>query len=203
VFAALSLTGCTHDVDGAPSAAPAEPVPATPEELAEHVVAEVPSGLPRLPDAELDPPAGAKRIEDLARYAPDPGRERAVLEHYGYRYGWERFWGHGSGPQTGVFVDQFRDRAGAAAYAADLAVNDAEEYRGAVRENPPHLPGGCRAMTVDDPDPSTGLTGPAAFAWCGSGVFSIRVTAVAGSTDAATDEVRAVLDAQLELLPPG
>ena len=38
---------------------------------------------------------------DIAGYARDPARERAVLAEYGYRHGWERFWGTGSGPVTG------------------------------------------------------------------------------------------------------
>ena len=125
-------------------------------------------------------------------------------QEYGYRYGWERFWGEGDGwPTTGVFVDQFETRGGAAAYAADLARNDADLYGGVLRENPPHLPGGCRLLTVEDGQPAAGLPGPAAFAWCGHGVFSVSVTAVAGSVDEATDEVEAVLHSQLGRLPPG
>ena len=73
--------------------APAERSRQSAEELGALVVAEVPSGLPRLPDDELEPPAGAKAVEDVAEYADDPAREREVLEDYGYRYGWERFWG--------------------------------------------------------------------------------------------------------------
>ena len=94
---------------------------------------------------------------------------------------------------TGVFVDQFESRAGAGAYAEDLARNDAEHYRGMLREDPPDLPGGCRLLTVDDAEPDVGLSGPAAFVWCGHGAFSVAVTAVADSVDAAEEEVRAVL----------
>ena len=71
------------------------------------MVTEVPSGLPRLPDDQLEPPAGPKAVDDIADYSDDPARERDVLEQYGYRYGWERFWGTSSAPMTGVFVDQF------------------------------------------------------------------------------------------------
>ena len=92
-------------------------------------------------------------------YAEDPAREREVLEDYGYRHGWERFWGAGAGPVTSVFVDQFEHRAGAGAYAEDLARNDAEHYGGVLREDPPDLPGGCRLLTVDEPDPDPGWTG--------------------------------------------
>jgi hypothetical protein len=162
----------------------------------------VPSGLPRVPDEHLTPPAGEKTVDDVAAYAADPGREREVLAGYGYRYGWERFWGAGPGPQTSVFVDQFDTRAGAGAYARDLAENDAEFYDGVLRDNPPHLPGGCRLLTVETADPETGLAGPAAFAWCGHGVFSVGVVAVADSVSAASDEVHAVVAAQLARLPP-
>jgi hypothetical protein len=163
----------------------------------------VPSGLPRLPDAELDPPAGAKAVDDIADYSEDPARERDVLEHYGYRQGWERFWGSGSGgPMTGVFVDQFSSRAGAVAYAEDLARNDAEHYDGVLHDNPPDLPGGCRMLTVDDAEAQAALGGPAALAWCGHGPFSVAVTAVAASMDAAREEVLAVVDEQLDRLPP-
>ena len=202
----FSLTGCVRAVDGDPrsSAAEVDP-PASVEELEELVVTEVPSGLPRLPDDELDPPAGAKRMDDIAHYADDAVREMEVLEEFGYRYGWERFWGSGSGsgPLTGVFVDQFESRAGAGAYAADRARNDAEHYDGDLHEDPPHLPGGCRMMTVPDARDGTQLAGPTAFVWCGHGVFSVSVTAVADSMEAAEDEVRAVLAEQLDRLPPG
>ena len=198
----LPFTGCTRAVDGVPTVGRMESLPGAVEELEPLIVTDVPSGLPRLPDGEIHPPAGAKRVEDVAGYAEDPAREREVLEDYGYRHGWERFWGHGSAPMTGVFVDQFDTRAGAGAYAEDLARNEAERYDGVLDEHPPDLPGGCRLLTVADPEPDSGLTGPAALAWCGHGAFSVGVTAVAGSVDAAEDEVRAVLAEQLERLPP-
>ncbi len=198
----LSLTGCTRAVDGVPTPGPETRTVSSPEELEELIVTEVPSGLPRLADAELDPPAGAKRVEDIAEYSDDPARELAVLEDYGYRYGWERFWGDGPETVTGVFVDQFESRAGAGSYAEDLARNDAELYRGMLRENPPDLPGGCRLLTMDE-EPDSGLSGPAAFAWCGHGDFSVSVTSIADSVDAAEGEIREVLAAQLDLLPPG
>ena len=199
-----ATTGCARPVDGVPTPAPTQAFPESAEELGALVVTVVPSGLPRLPDAELDPPAGPKGVEDIADYSDDPSRERDVLEEYGYRYGWERFWGTGtgSGPMTGVFVDQFVSRAGAGLYAEDLARNDAEHYAGVLHENPPDLPGGCRMLTVDDPDAHEVLAGPAALAWCGHGPFSVAVTSVAESLDAAEDEVRAVVEQQLDRLPP-
>jgi hypothetical protein len=194
---------CARSVDGVATPAPATATPGSAAELETLLVTAVPSGLPRLADEGLEPPAGEKRVEDVAEYARDPGREREVLEQYGYRYGWERFWGTGgSGPVTGVFVDQFDHRAGAAAYAVDLARNDAAHFRGMLVENAPDLPGGCHLLTVEDPEPEAELTGPAALAWCGHGVFSVSVTAVTDSVDAAEEEVRAVLDQQLALLPP-
>jgi hypothetical protein len=198
----LSLTGCTRAVDGVPAAGPVAS-PGSVEELEPLIVTDVASGLPRLPDGHIHPPAGAKRAEDVAGYAENPARERQVLEDYGYRHGWERFWGDGSTHMTGVFVDQFGTRAGAGAYAEDLARNDAERYEGVLDERPPDLPGGCRLITVEGPRPDDGLNGPAALAWCGHGVFSVGVTAVADSVDAAEEEVRAVLAAQLDRLPPG
>ncbi|WP_324273940.1 hypothetical protein [Blastococcus brunescens] len=163
---------------------------------------EVPSGLTRLADDALEPPAGAKRVEDVAAYADDPVREREVLEDYGYRFGWERFWGAGPAVMTGVFVDQFETRSGASAYAEDLARNDAAHYAGTLDEDPRGLPGGCRLLSVEDPETGRGLTGPASFVWCGHGVFSVGVTAVADSVEAAEEEVRAVLAEQLDRLPP-
>lgn len=200
--ALLCATGCSRAVDGQPTAAAAADLPRSPEELEALIVPEVRSGLPRLADDELQPPAGAKRVEDVAGYSDDPARERGVLVDYGYRQGWERFWGAGTGPITGVFVDQFDDRAGAGAYAEDLARNDAEHYRGVLSEDPPDLPGGCRLLLVEDPPADVGLSGPAAFVWCGHGSFSVSVTAVADDVDAAEVEVRAVLEEQLDRLPP-
>jgi hypothetical protein len=199
----LSLLGCTRAVDGLPMPGPTADLPGSAEELGELVVTGVPSALPRMTDEELDPPAGPKRVEDIAGYADDPDRERQVLERYGYRFGYERFWGEGTWPVTGVFVDQFRSRAGAGAYADDLARNDAEHYHGMLRDDPPELPGGCRLLTVDDPEADLGLDGPAAFAWCRHGVFSVSVSAVSDSVDAAEEEVRSVLQEQLDRLPPG
>ncbi|WP_104523123.1 hypothetical protein [Blastococcus atacamensis] len=202
VAAGLTLAGCGRAVDGRPTAVQPSDRPASPRELEPLLVTEVPSGLPRLPDDEVQPPAGAKQLEDVAGYSTDPARERTVLEDYGYRHGWERFWGHGSGPMTGIFVDQFTRRAGAGAYAEDLAVNKAELYRGTLSEDPPDLPPNCRELVVREPVPDAGLTEPAAFAWCWHGVFSVAVTAVGPTVDEALVEVSAVMDRQLALLPP-
>jgi hypothetical protein len=197
-----ALSGCVTSVEGAATAVPADPTPASPEELEALVVTTVPSGLPQVPDDELTPPAGEKSAEDVATYGNDPDREREVLEDYGYRFGWERVWSAGAGPVTSVFVNQFTTRSGAGDYARDLAENEADRYDGVLREDPPHLPGGCRLLTVEAADPASGLSGPAASAWCGHGVYSVGVTAVAGSAGAASQEVHAVLEAQLERLPP-
>jgi hypothetical protein len=197
----LPVGGCARPVDGAPTAAPGTPPPASVDELGALILTELPSGLPRLDDEHLMPPAGAKHVEDVAGYSRDPARERAVLRDYGYRHGWERFWGRESGPVTGVLVDQFDTRAGAGAYAEDLARNDAELYGGVLEEGPAGLPGGCWQLTVEDPDPEQ-LHGPAVFAWCVHGVFSVSATAVTDSVEAAEEEARAVLAAQLDRLPP-
>ena len=205
---ALATTGCERTVDGTATASPAADLPSSSAELGALIVTRVPSGLPRLPDGELDPRAGAKTVEDIAAYSDDPARQREVLRGYGYRFGWERFWGAASGPpMTGVFVDQFATRAGAGAYAEDLARNEAGHYRGMLHANPPGLPGGCRMLTLGRTgaaavDPGAALKGPAAFAWCEHGVFSVSVTAVARTVDAADKEVRAVLAQQLDRLPP-
>ena len=198
----VCLTGCTRAVDGLPEAAPSTALPESAAELEDLLVTAVASGLPRLPDDELDPPAGEKQLEDVAAYAADPARELQVLEDYGYRFGWERFWGEGPTVLTAVFVDQFETRAGAGAYATDLARNDAEHYDGVLDEEPLDLPATCALLSVADPGPDSTLTGPAVLAWCGSGVFSVGVTAVAASVDVAEDEVRAVLIEQLDRLPP-
>ena len=196
------LTGCTTPTDGDASAAPAAATPATPQQLEALVVPEVPSGLPRVPDDALSPPAGEKLVEDVAGYAEDSAREREVLDDYGYRFGWERYWGSGSGPLTTVAAHQFETTDGAAAFTADLAAHEAEVYGGLLREDPPDLPPGCRLLQLDEGAPTAGMAAPAAFAWCARGVFSLTVTAVSGSVQSATEEVRAVVAAQLERLPP-
>jgi hypothetical protein len=196
------LTGCTGPtVAGDAAAVPGSATPTSPEELEALIVPDVPSGLPRVPDDALSPPAGEKWAADVAAYSRDPEHEREVLAGYGFRFGWERFWGagDGSGPVTSVFVYQFTDRAGADGYTRDLAGNDAEVHRGMLREDPSGLPGGCRLVTADAPHR---LPGPMASAWCGHGVFGVGVTSVADAPSAAAHEATAVLRAQLALLPP-
>jgi hypothetical protein len=199
----LAPIGCARSVEGGASPGPpASDLPSSVEELEELIVEQVPSGLPRVPDDELHPPAGAKRLEDIAHYADDPAREREVLEEFGYRFGWERFWGRDSASLTGVFVDQFESRAGAGTYAADLAGNDAEHYDAVLHADPEDLPGGCEMLTVEDAQPEAELAGPTAFVWCAHGVFSVGVTAVGDTAEDAEEQVRAVLEEQLDRLPP-
>jgi hypothetical protein len=195
------LSGCATPSDGDASAAPAAATPAAPGELEELLVPEVPSGLPRVPDDALSPPAGEKWVEDVAGYAEDAVREREVLDDYGYRFGWERYWGSGSGPLTTVAVHQFETADGAAAFTRDVAEHDGDVYGGMLREDPPDLPPGCRLLQLPEGSPAAGMAAPAAFAWCARGVFSVAVTAVAGSVESATEEVRAVVTAQLDRLP--
>ena len=195
------LTGCATSTDGDAAAAPAAVTPDTPRQLEALLVPDVPSGLPRVPDDALSPPAGQKLVEDVAGYAEDAVREREVLDDYGYRFGWERYWGAGSGPLTTVAAHQFETTDGAAAFTADLAAHEAEVYGGLLREDPPGLPAGCRLLQLDEGSPAAGVASPAAFAWCAQGVFSVAVTAVAGSVESATEEVQAVVAAQLHRLP--
>jgi hypothetical protein len=199
---ACACGACARAVDGVPTAAQAAPTPGSAADLEAMLITRVPSGLPRLEDDEVRPRAGEKDAGDVAEYSGDPLHEREVLEDYGYRFGWERFWGSDSGPMTSVFVDQFDHRSGASAYARDLARNEAGYYGAALMERAPELPGGCHLLTVDGPDPQTRLAGPAALAWCGHGVFSVSATVVADSVSSAQDEVAAVLEQQLARLPP-
>lgn len=203
--AVLALTGC----DGGPATTAArtasQTTPGSAGELQDLLVTSVPSGLPRLPDDEVEPRAGQKSLSDVAAYAGDPARERSALEGFGYRFGWERFWGlppgQGGGAETSVFVDQFRSSSGAGAFAANLAHNDEQHYGATAQARPAGLPSGCRMLTVATPGGAGGLDGPAAFAWCSSGPFSVAVTAVGESVDAAESEVVAVAGAQLRRLP--
>jgi hypothetical protein len=203
VLAVPGCAGCSASGDDAPrSAAATSSAPAPPSAtsgLAELLVTEVPSGLPRMPDDELDPPAGRKTIDDVAGYSSDAEHQRQVLEDYGYRWGWERFWRTGD-QLTSVFLDQFGTADGAASYAADLARNDAEYYGGTPEDDPPGLPAGCSLLTVDAA-PQGRLAGPAAFSWCADGVFTVSVAAVSSSPAAARAEVEAVTDQQLDRLP--
>lgn len=198
LLALLALAGCGH---GTPHAASAtvQHTPASADQLERLLVTSVPSGLPRMPDDELQPRAGEKNLSDVASYAGDPSRERRVLQRYGYRFGWERFWGRGPA-ETSVFVDQFRAATGARAFAADLARNDAGHYRATPQPGTGGLPSGCRLLTVAQPEAGTGLGGPAAFAWCSHGVFTVAVTAVSDTPTHARNEVSAVVRAQLDQL---
>jgi hypothetical protein len=193
--------GCSAgDEPSAPassSASPATVVPASAAELESLLVTDVPSGLPRVPDDELQPPAGEKTIDDVARYGDDAQEQRAVLEDYGYLRGWERFWRSGD-QLTSVFVDQFEGLDGASAYAEDLARNDAEYYGGSLDHSPPDLPDGCVLMVRDFPAPERGMAGPAAFSWCAAGVFTVAVASVTTGPDAARAELTAVTRAQLD-----
>ena len=203
VVAVLLTPACERTIAGTASPGPAPAVPRSAAELEPLVVTAVPSGLPRLPDDEVRPQAGPKTVDDVAAYAQDPHRERAVLQEYGYLFGWERFWGADPGEVTSVFVFRMRTRAGADAYARDVAANAADHYRATLSEDPPGLPGTCRLLTVEGARPEADLPGPAVISWCGHGVFSVSVTAVAPSVDEAQAEVRALLPRQLDRLPPG
>lgn len=187
---------------GAPAAAtstaPAGPTSAA--GLEDLLLDAVPSGLPLVPDDELDPPAGEKTIDDVARYGDDAAEQRAVLQDYGYLRGWERFW-RGGDRQTTVFLDQFSDTGGAAAYAEDLARNDAEYYGGELDSAPAELPDGCVTMARDEPAPEHGFAGPAAFAWCADGDLTVSVAVVTGGSDDALAELTEVTTEQLARLP--
>ena len=205
VLAGAGCPGCTSTVAGQAHPAAGSSATALPETAAALealLVTEVPSGLPRVPDQELDPPAGEKTVDDVAGYADDAADQRSVLQDYGYRYGWERFWRTDTA-LTSVFVDQFTGTMGAGSYAADLVGNDAEYYGGVPDTSPAELPPGCALMTVDEPDPRLGLTGPAAFSWCPHGVFTVSVAAAAATPEAARAEVEAVTREQLGRLPRG
>ena len=202
--------GCSSGTAPAPSASSAvapppsttAALPSSAAELEQLLVEQVPSGLPRVPDDELDPPAGEKTIDDVARYGDDAAEQRTVLQHYGYQRGWERFW-RSDAALTSVFVDQFSDADGARDYAEDLARNDAEYYDGELDRSPADLPEGCVQMTRDDAAPGQGIAGPSAFSWCAAGVFTVAVAAVAGSPADARAELAAVTAAQLGRLPTG
>jgi hypothetical protein len=194
-------TGCsTSDVAPEPEAATTVATPSSAAELEALLVEEVPSGLPRVPDDELVPPAGEKTIDDVARYGQDAEREQEVLADYGYTRGWERFW-RSEEELTSVFLDQFADPAGAVTYADDLARNDAEHYGGLLDRSPGGLPDGCVLLAQDDPAPEHRMAGPAAFAWCSAGVFTVAVAAVADTVEEARRELEAVTTAQLARLP--
>ncbi|SDG74749.1 DUF7373 family lipoprotein [Klenkia brasiliensis] len=200
-----SLTGCSDAVPGsATSAATADvgPLPGAVDGLGDLVVTDVPSGRPQVPDDELDPPAGPKSLADVAGYAEDADREEQVLTEYGYRWGWERFWGADE-DLTSVFVDQFEGPDGAASYADDLARNDTDYYGGNPDRDPEHLPDGCATLTVEDPAEDTRLTGPAAFAWCAHGPFTVSVAVVSADTEDALAQVDDLVDQQLQRLPRG
>jgi hypothetical protein len=201
LFGAPVLSGCAPS-DAAPPAAStsAAALPTDAAGLEPLLLEQVPSGLPRVPDDELDPPAGEKSIDDVARYGDDAQHQEDVLTQYGYQRGWERFWRSGD-QLTSVFLDQFTDAGGAASYADDLAANDAEYYGGTLDDQPTGLPAGCLLVLRTTPAPEVGTAGPAAFSWCSTGPFTVSVASVAADVDAARTEVLAVTRAQLDRLP--
>ena len=166
----------------------------------------MPSGLPRLPDDELDPPAAAKTVDDVAGYSDDPQHEREVLERLRLPARLGAVLGHRTpAPMTGVFVDQFERRAGAGAYAEDLARNDAEYYDGVLHEDPPGLPGRLPAAhRATTPARGQGSAARPRFAWCGHGRLQRLGDRRRRLRADAADEVRSApsLDAQLDRLPP-
>lgn len=200
----LVIAGCASPVDGTPTAAagtaPVAALPADVTALGELLLTAVPGSPVPVPDDELDPPAGPKTVEDVAAYSEDPDGDEAVLEEYGYRWGWERFW-RPDGGLTTVFVDQFAGVAGAAAYATDLRRSDAAYYGGSPDRDPAGLPEGCAQLALADPPEDTGLAGPAAFVWCAHGPFTVSVAVVAADVDTATEAVRTVVVDQLDRLP--
>ena len=201
VLVLTPLCGCTAGAAPTPtSASPTGSVPTSAGELEQLLVDDVPSGLPRVPDDELDPPAGEKTIDDVARYGDDAAEQRAVLTDYGYQRGWERFWRSGDA-LTSVFLDEFDGPEGAGSYAEDLARNDAEYYGGQLDPSPGDLPEDCVLMARDEPVPEQGFAGPSAFAWCADGVFTVSVAAVSATPAAARAELTAVTTAQLDRLP--
>lgn len=202
--ACTPLVGCASSVEGVSTAAagtsPVGDLPGDVEALGDLVLTAVPGSPAPVPDEELDPPAGAKTVEDVAAYSEDPDRDVEVLEDYGYRWGWERFW-RPDGSLMTVFVDQFDGRGGAAAYATDLRRSDAAYYGGSPDRHPAGLPEGCAQLDIPDPAASTGLDGPAAFVWCAHGPFTVSVAVVAGDMTRAVDQVRRVAIDQLDRLP--
>ncbi len=202
LFGAPALSGCAPSDAAPPAAGPSAPaLPTDAAGLEPLLLDRVPSGLPRVPDDELDPPAGEKTIDDVARYGDDAQHQEDVLAQYGYQRGWERFWRSGD-QLTSVFLDQFTDAGGASSYAGDLAANDAEYYGGTLDDRPAGLPAGCVLMVRTTPAPEVGMAGPAAFSWCPTGPFTVSVASVATDLDAARTEVLAVTRAQLDRLPP-
>ncbi|SDO24544.1 hypothetical protein SAMN05660199_01626 [Klenkia soli] len=205
VLAGLLVSGCSAGVPGTATPAGTASVGALPgdvEALGELVLTDVPSGLPLVPDDELEPPAGPKTLDDVAGYSDDVEREEQVLTDYGYRWGWERFW-RDDGGLTSVFVDQFESADGAESYAADLARNDTDLYGGNPDRSPDGLPDGCSTLAVDDPAEESGLTAPTVFAWCAHGPFAVAVAVVGDSSDTALAEVDQLVDEQLDRLPRG
>ncbi|MGY1749500.1 hypothetical protein [Modestobacter sp. SYSU DS0511] len=202
---AAVTAGCAEPEAASTGPAASSTVAALPTDargLERLLVDEVPSGLPRVRDGDLDPPAGEKTVDDVAGYGEDAERQQQVLSEYGYLRGWERFWR--DGPRiTSVFLDQFDGPDGAAAYAEDLARNDAEHYGGTLDRSPDGLPEDCVLMAVPEALPEHGLEGPPAFAWCTRGAFTVSVASVQTTPEEARAELTAVVADQLDQLPAG
>ena len=168
-------------VDGAAGAGARgrQPRPAA-EELAELVLPEVPSGLPRLPDEDLDAAGGRQDRRDVAGVRRRPRRASGRSSRTtATGYGWERFWGDGPGALTGVFVDQFEHPAGAARLRRGPRPQRRRALRrGAATRNRPTCPAaaGCSRRR---PAPDGRADRPRRVRLVRPGVFSVAVTAVA------------------------
>ena len=75
VLLSPACVGCTSQqapaATAASTSATSAAVPTSAAGLEALLVDQVPSGLPLVPDDELDPPAGEKTIDDVARYGED------------------------------------------------------------------------------------------------------------------------------------
>ena len=159
-----------------------------PRSSGQLIVAEVPSGLP--PDARRGarPARRGEARRGRRRRTPTTPRGNARCSRTtatgsaGSASG-----APAAGPMTGVFVDQFEHRVGRGRLRRGPGPQRGRALRrpsltGARPGPARRLPPAHRGRT---PIRRRGLAGPAAFAWCGHGVFSVSVTAVADSVDAA------------------
>ena len=193
--ALLPLRGVRPAGDGAPRRAVGSS-PASAEELGALIVTEVPSGLPRLPDEDLTPPAGQEAGRGHRGLCPRSGTGAGGPRGLRLPVRLGTVLGHRDGPVTGVFVDQFDTRAGAAPTPRTSPATTPSTTAACWRR--PRRPAG-RLLVADRGGPRPGAAARAGrVRLVRARVFSVSVTAVADSVDAAEEEVRAVLEAQLD-----